>query len=129
MLVTRADDVREAFRDDASLPSGPTYRQPVERIVGRTFISMDDREQLRSDVTRMGLRARVGAHTAQELARELVAIAAAGLTAREVPPEERALLEPLAEIAASGRTRAELLLDVARSSNFDRRAIIDFCKY
>ncbi|MCC6998436.1 MAG: glutamate--cysteine ligase [Deltaproteobacteria bacterium] len=92
-------------------------------------LSMEEREQLRSDVTRMGLRARVGQHTAQELSRELVAIAAAGLTAREVPPEERALLEPLAEIAASGRTRAELLLDVARSSNFDRRAIIDFLKY
>ena len=44
LLVTRADDVREAFRDDASLPGGPTYRQTVERIVGRTFISMDDRE-------------------------------------------------------------------------------------
>jgi len=92
-------------------------------------LSMDEREQLRSDVTRMGLRAKVGQHTAQELSRELVAIAAAGLTARDVPPEERALLEPLAEIAASGRTRAELLLDVARSSNFDRRAIIDFLKY
>lgn len=44
LLVTRADDVREAFRDDASLPGGPTYQQTVERIVGRTFISMDDRE-------------------------------------------------------------------------------------
>jgi cytochrome P450 len=44
LLVTRFDDVREAFRDDASLPGGPTYRQTVERIVGRTFISMDDRE-------------------------------------------------------------------------------------
>ena len=44
LLVTRAGDVREAFRDDASLPGGPTYRQTVERIVGRTFISMDDRE-------------------------------------------------------------------------------------
>ena len=44
VLVTRFEDVREAFRDDASLPGGPTYRQTVERIVGRTFISMDDRE-------------------------------------------------------------------------------------
>lgn len=44
LLATRFDDVREAFRDDASLPGGPTYRQTVERIVGRTFISMDDRE-------------------------------------------------------------------------------------
>jgi cytochrome P450 len=44
LLVTRAGDVREAFRDDAALPGGPTYRQTVEGIVGRTFISMDDRE-------------------------------------------------------------------------------------
>lgn len=44
LLVTRFDDVREAFRDDASLPGGPTYVMTVESIVGRTFISMDGRE-------------------------------------------------------------------------------------
>lgn len=44
LLVTRFDDVREAFRDDAALPGGPTYQQTTEPIVGRTFISMDGRE-------------------------------------------------------------------------------------
>lgn len=44
LLVTRFDDVREAFRDDAALPGGPTYQMTVEPIVGRTFISMDGRE-------------------------------------------------------------------------------------
>lgn len=43
LLVTRFDDVREAFRDDASLPGGPTYVMTVEPIIGRTFISMDGR--------------------------------------------------------------------------------------
>ncbi|MEX2256174.1 MAG: cytochrome P450 [Acidimicrobiia bacterium] len=44
LLVTGYDDVREAFRDDAGLPGGATYRMHTEPVVGRTFISMDGTE-------------------------------------------------------------------------------------
>lgn len=44
LLLTRFDDVREAFGNDAELPGGPTYRMTIEPVVGRTFISMDGPE-------------------------------------------------------------------------------------
>jgi len=44
LLVTRFDEVHAAFRDDATLPGGPTYQMTTEPIIGRTFISMDGRE-------------------------------------------------------------------------------------
>jgi cytochrome P450 len=44
ILLTRFDDVLEAFRDDEALPGGATYRMSTEPVVGRTFISMDGRE-------------------------------------------------------------------------------------
>ncbi len=43
-LVTRFDDVKEAFRDDEHLPGGATYQMHTEPVVGRTFISMDGTE-------------------------------------------------------------------------------------
>jgi cytochrome P450 len=43
-LITRFDDVKEAFRDDEHLPGGATYRMHTEPVVGRTFISMDGKE-------------------------------------------------------------------------------------
>lgn len=44
MLVTRFEDVKEAFRDDEHLPAGATYQMHTEPVVGRTFISMDGKE-------------------------------------------------------------------------------------
>jgi len=44
LMVSRYDDVREAFRDDIGLPGGETYRMHTEPVVGRTFISMDGTE-------------------------------------------------------------------------------------
>jgi cytochrome P450 len=43
-LLTRFDDVKEAFRDDEHLPGGSTYQMHTEPVVGRTFISMDGTE-------------------------------------------------------------------------------------
>jgi len=43
-LVTRFDDVKEAFRDDEHLPGGSTYQMHTEPVIGRTFISMDGTE-------------------------------------------------------------------------------------
>jgi cytochrome P450 len=44
VLVTRFDDVKEAFRDDDHLPGGATYQMHTEPVIGRTFISMDGTE-------------------------------------------------------------------------------------
>ena len=44
VLVTRFDDVKEAFRDDEHLPGGSTYQMHTEPVIGRTFISMDGTE-------------------------------------------------------------------------------------
>ncbi|MCJ7437456.1 MAG: cytochrome P450 [Acidimicrobiia bacterium] len=44
VLVTRFDDVKEAFRDDEHLPGGATYQMHTEPVIGRTFISMDGTE-------------------------------------------------------------------------------------
>jgi glutamate--cysteine ligase len=92
-------------------------------------LTLPEREQLRRDVPRLALGARAGKRSVRELASELVAIAGAGLTAQGVTAAERALLEPLAEIAHDGVTRAELLLEVARKSHFDRATIVEFLKY
>ncbi len=44
LLLTRYEDVHEAFRDDERLPGGAFYQGGIEPVVGRTFISMDGHE-------------------------------------------------------------------------------------
>jgi cytochrome P450 len=44
VLFTRCEDVHEAFRDDDKFPGGDFYEMAIEPVVGRTFISMNDRE-------------------------------------------------------------------------------------
>ena len=43
-LLTRFDEVRGFFRDDAAFPGGRTYELAIGQTVGRTFISMDGAE-------------------------------------------------------------------------------------
>jgi glutamate--cysteine ligase len=75
----------------------------------------EDRARLRGDVTRLGLKAEVAGRSAQHVAQDLVAIAREGLRnrARRGPSlaDETAYLNPLDEIAASGITPAERLLE------------------
>jgi glutamate--cysteine ligase len=76
---------------------------------------LESHERLRADVTRLGLKARIGSRTVQDVARDLVAIAAGGLRRRArldaSGADEARYLEPLAEIAESGLTRADRLLE------------------
>lgn len=44
LLITRFEDVHDAFADNERLPGGAFYVQGIEPVVGRTFISMDGRE-------------------------------------------------------------------------------------
>jgi glutamate--cysteine ligase len=76
----------------------------------------EDREKLRSDVARIGLKAKVAGRTAQSVAQDLIAIAREGLKRRRREREqlldESSYLVPLEEIADSGVTPAEKLLEL-----------------
>jgi glutamate--cysteine ligase len=78
--------------------------------------SIEEREQLRQDVPRMALDTPVpGGGTMRELAREVVAIAADGLSRRAAlnaaGDNESGFLDPLHEVIASGQTPADRLLE------------------
>ena len=70
---------------------------------------------MRANVPRQGLKAPFRGRTVQAVAREAVAIAAAGLRRRAVPDvkdtSEEPYIDELKEIAESGITPAERLLD------------------
>jgi glutamate--cysteine ligase len=75
-----------------------------------------DHERLREDVTRLGLKATVAGRTVQDVAKDMLEIAAAGLKARNRLSgglvDESGYLTELFEIAASGVTPAERLLEL-----------------
>ncbi len=76
--------------------------------------TMEEREALRREVPRLGLRAEVRGRPILPLARELVAIARAGLA--RLGDDDPALLAPVEEIAASGRTVADRWIDAAAAA-------------
>jgi glutamate--cysteine ligase len=75
-----------------------------------------DHERLRRDVTRLGLKAEVGGRTVQAIARDMVEIARQGLKNRARfsggMVDERGYLSELEDIADSGVTPAERLLEL-----------------
>jgi glutamate--cysteine ligase len=79
--------------------------------------SLADRERLADEVPRAGLRAMIGGRRVLDLARELVAIARAGLA--RVAPDEIQLLEPVERIAATGRTQADDIAEIWRTTRGD----------
>lgn len=70
----------------------------------------DGRETAYEAIARRGLRAEVGGRRVNDLARELLRLADDGLR-RAGTREERALLEPVAEQIAIGRSPGDLLLE------------------
>jgi glutamate--cysteine ligase len=76
----------------------------------------EDRNGLRNDVIARGLKAKVAGRTAQDVAKDMVAIARSGLKARNrlngAMVDETGYLAELEEIAASGITPAERLLEL-----------------
>jgi glutamate--cysteine ligase len=74
-----------------------------------------DRDHLRREVPRHGLRAELNGRSAQSLAREMLDIAADGLARLDVRNrkgrDERIFLEELYKFAHSGRTSADRLLE------------------
>jgi glutamate--cysteine ligase len=77
---------------------------------------MAERLRLRTDAARLGLKARAGSRTLQDIALELLEIAASGLQARNrlnaAGDNESGFLLPLQEIAESGLTPAERKLEL-----------------
>ncbi|QIL03131.1 glutamate--cysteine ligase [Sphingomonas sinipercae] len=78
--------------------------------------SIEEREQLRHDVPKLGLRTPVpGGGTMLELARQVVAIASQGLNRRarvnSAGDNESGFLDPLHDIVATGQSPADRLLD------------------
>ncbi|MFN3688716.1 glutamate--cysteine ligase [Salinarimonas sp.] len=77
--------------------------------------SAQERQALRDAVPREGLAARIGGRSLAEIARDALAIAREGLARRAVSGglrrDETGYLDPLDEIAATGRPRARDLLD------------------
>src|SRR5690606_5965567 len=74
----------------------------------------EDHDTLRADVARRGLKAQVAGRTAQDIAKDLLDIARGGLKARARladGKDEAVYLAPLEEIADSGVTPAERLLE------------------
>jgi glutamate--cysteine ligase len=83
-----------------------------DRVKGWTI---DEREQLRRDVPRLALDAPVpGGGTVRDLARDVVDLAALGLTRRAelnaAGDNEGGFLDPLREVVSSGLTPADRLL-------------------
>ncbi len=78
--------------------------------------AVEDHERLRRDVTRLGLRAEVGGRMLRDVAVDMVAIAKQGLKNRAAfsggMVDERGYLAELEDIADSGVTPAERLLDL-----------------
>jgi len=76
--------------------------------------SAEDRERMRAEVPRIGLKARAGARTVRDVAIDLLAQARAGLGRRSRlnarGGDEACFLDDLDEIAQSGTTPAEALL-------------------
>jgi glutamate--cysteine ligase len=78
--------------------------------------SIEQREQLRRDVPRLGLKASVGNRRVSDIAREVIELAREGLTARArlnaAGDNESGFLSPLQEVVDSGITPAERKLNL-----------------
>jgi glutamate--cysteine ligase len=89
----------------------------------------DDRTRVRTDVVKLGLATKIGAHTLLDLARKVLPIAQQGLRCRaEKRPDgadETLYLDPLLAIAESGRNRADRLIAEAKRADFRTESLFD----
>ena len=85
-------------------------------------LSFADRQRIADEVPRTGLATRAGKHTLGELAKELVKIARDGLS--RVAPDSIPLLAPVEQIATSGRTQADRIIELWNEHAGNRAALI-----
>ncbi|MGE0867963.1 MAG: glutamate--cysteine ligase [Kofleriaceae bacterium] len=113
MITALAPMMRGLLDDPSSL------REATALTAG---LSIADRQQLADDVPRLGLAARAGNHSVGELARELVAIAKQGLA--RIAPDSVALIDPVEEIARTGVTQADRIVELWQRHGGDRGALV-----
>lgn len=114
MLVSLAALSRGLLYDDQALAD-------ATRLTAG--LSFDQRLALASSVHREGLRATApGGRTVRELAVDLLDIATDGL--RRQAPDEVRFLDPLREIAESGRSRADAVIALWRDAKGDPAQVI-----
>jgi glutamate--cysteine ligase len=85
-------------------------------------VELGDRERIADEVPRSGLATRVGRRTIGDLAKVLVEIARDGL-AREAPAS-LPLLDPVEQIATSGRTQSDQIIEVWKRHAGDRKSLV-----
>jgi glutamate--cysteine ligase len=85
-------------------------------------LSFEERQRVANDMPKSGLATRSGKHTLGELAKQLVAIARDGLS--RVAPASIPLLAPVEEIATSGRTQADRIIELWQKHAGDRAALV-----
>ncbi len=77
--------------------------------------STAERQKLRDDVPKLGLKAAVGGRSVHDLARDVFALSRAGLARRKrldyLGHDETPFLAPIEEVTASGKSPAEVLLE------------------
>ncbi len=96
--------------------------------------SQDEREQLRNDAAKLGLKAKIGGRTVQEVALEVLSISRDGLRRRACAgkhdADETSYLEPLEKIAKSGVSMGEYTAKMFTSElNGDAKRLFEECKY
>lgn len=96
--------------------------------------SREERESLRADAARHGLKARIGGRTAQDVALDVLAISREGLRRRarigNLKEDETTYLDPLVKIAKSGETMGELTVRLFNGEyGRDSKKLFEACKY
>lgn len=96
--------------------------------------SEGEREQLRDDAAKDGLKAKVGGRTVQDVALEVLEISREGLRRRaksgNLKEDETTYLDPLVKIAKSGVTMGEYTAQLFTGElNGDVKRLFEECKY
>jgi glutamate--cysteine ligase len=94
----------------------------------------EEREALRNDAAKYGLKAEIRGRTVQDIALDVLAISRAGLKARarmgNLKEDETTYLDPLVKIANSGVTMGEYTVDLFFGElNQDKKRLFEECKY
>ena len=96
--------------------------------------SRDEREALRDDAAKLGLKASVGGRSVQDISLQILEIARNGLRRRarmgNLKDDETTYLDPLVKIAASGETMGEFTVRWFRDeAHGDVKRLFEECKF
>jgi len=98
-----------------------TARTAAIELVAK--LSFEERQRIADEVPQRGLATKAGGHTLGELAKQLVAIAKDGLS--RVAPQSVGLLAPVEQIASSGRTQSDKIIELWQRHAGNRPKLIE----